>query len=107
MTTSVTRKVDPIRWHSFSSLTQMGNIASEITRFLSATGEQRARSLERALELVDLTLEDVKSRTAQKEEMQKLREVIVSQEKIEGNRESLLDYCNAFGLAWALRQMQS
>ncbi len=49
------------RWNTFSLAMQMGNIGSEVNRLLQWRGTNAVRAdkaLERALELIDLTISD-------------------------------------------------
>lgn len=50
------------RWHQFSLAEQMGNIGSEVDRFIKVRGrgnqEQSLKAFDRALELIDLTKSD-------------------------------------------------
>jgi hypothetical protein len=70
------------RWNSLSFVEQMANIGSEIERAISwknkANVEYSRRAFERALELLDLTLSDMKNK-------KRLREIVRA-------REALADY---------------
>jgi hypothetical protein len=70
------------RWYSFSLAKQLGNIDSEVGRALSwqqrGNAEHCIRAVERALELLDVTLADARHRG-------RLRELA-------GLREALVDY---------------
>ncbi len=59
------------RWSKFSFVEQMANIGSEVERALNWRTKNNAdysqRALERAFELIDLTLKDVKSSARIKE----------------------------------------
>lgn len=68
------------RWKTFSFLEQMANVGSEVERTMSRKREDRAemaqKAFERALELLDLTIQDPKNR-ARLSELCRLREVLV------------------------------
>jgi len=68
------------RWKSLSFLEQMANVGSEVERALKWRAKHNAtycqKAIERALELVDLTLDSVTS-FARLKELARLREVIV------------------------------
>lgn len=58
------------KWNTFSFLGQMGNIGSEIGRAIHWNNKDKKLSLEafeRALELLDLTIEDPKNKAKLKE----------------------------------------
>lgn len=63
--------VDKKRWQSQTFYQQMGNIASEISRAIRLKEQKDIKhmcsSLWRTLELLDLTIEDVKNRARLKE----------------------------------------
>lgn len=67
------------RWQTFSLVMQLANVGSEVGRALKAKekgdGQQLQRCLDRALELIDLTIADPKHRTRLRE-ICRLREVI-------------------------------
>lgn len=68
------------RWKDLSLLEQMANIGSEVERALNWRAKKNAdhaqRALERAIELIDLTLENAGS-FAHLKEIARLREAIV------------------------------
>ena len=68
------------RWHKMPFLEQMANIGSEVERALNWKARQNAdysrKAFERALELVDLTLESA-SGMARLRELTRMREAIV------------------------------
>ncbi|MBN1308388.1 MAG: hypothetical protein JXA18_10755 [Chitinispirillaceae bacterium] len=74
------------RWYALSFCEQMANVGSEVERTLQwngkGNGEYAQRAFERALELLDLTIVDVKNR-------RRLREIVRT-------REALVDFF-AFG----------
>jgi methylmalonyl-CoA mutase cobalamin-binding subunit len=80
------------RWFALSLAEQLGNIGSEVSRTLSwrsRSAETAQRALERALELIDLTLDDPRHRSSPP----RLREICRA-------REVLLDYVagpNSYG----------
>ncbi len=68
------------RWKSLSFLEQMANIGSEVERALNWKAKQNndysQKAFERALELIDLTLDNVTSATRLKE-LARVREAVV------------------------------
>ena len=68
------------RWNNMSFLEQMANIGSEVERALNWQAKHNAeysqKALERALELIDLSLDGVTSPTRLKE-LARVREAIV------------------------------
>lgn len=70
------------RWREMPLMAQMANIGGEVERFLNwkarGGGNHAERAFERALELLDLTLEDPKNRE-RLGEIVRLREVFVDQ----------------------------
>jgi hypothetical protein len=68
------------RWKQLPFLEQMANIGSEVERALNWKAKQNfdysQKAFERALELIDLTLDNVTGR-ARLKELARLREVIV------------------------------
>ncbi|OJI06383.1 hypothetical protein BK004_03895 [bacterium CG10_46_32] len=91
------------RWQELSFAEQMGNIGSEVSRAASADKrgdvERRNKSIERALELVDLTLQNQAS-------LLRRRELALFRGTIEAAREGSADaglaaavhYCLPFGV---------
>jgi hypothetical protein len=70
------------RWWSLSLAQQLGNVGSEISRaagWSTRSPERAEAALYRALELIDLTLEDPRHRqsVARLREIARLREVVV------------------------------
>jgi len=91
-------KLSTGRWHTFSLSMQMGNIGSEVNRFLSFRGRDEKRAagaLDRALRLIDLTIADPrwKGRTG---EFFHLRDVVVDLSKqtsvLDVSPEAMRDY---------------
>ncbi len=67
------------RWFELSFFEQMANIGSEIVRAINWRAKNREysiKSVERALELLDLTIEDTKNKKRLRE-LTRLREVLV------------------------------
>ncbi|MEO0185960.1 MAG: hypothetical protein ABIL20_09205 [candidate division WOR-3 bacterium] len=67
------------RWFEFSFIDQVANIGSEVVRAISWREKNREysiKAIERALELLDLTVADKKNRGRLKE-LLRLREVLV------------------------------
>lgn len=68
------------RWHQLSFIEQMANIGSEVERALKWRKKNNTfylqQALDRALELIDLTLDDSKKWT-QLKELARVREAIV------------------------------
>ncbi|MFH2069134.1 MAG: hypothetical protein ABII89_06720 [Candidatus Omnitrophota bacterium] len=67
------------RWFKLTFFEQMANLGSEVGRAIiwkNKNDEYRIKSLERALELLDLTIDDVRNR-ARLKELTRLREVLV------------------------------
>ena len=92
MTGLTHRELAAGRWHTLSLAEQLGNVGSEVSRTLkwrTRNPEIARRSLERALELIDLTLDDPRLRCT----VVRLREICRA-------REVLLDFLvgpNQFG----------
>jgi len=66
------------RWSKFSLAAQLGNVGSEISRAINWRGRNQNfqdRALERALELLDLTIKTLDSKTRLKE-LLRVREVL-------------------------------
>lgn len=67
------------RWFELTFLEQMANVGSEVERTIiwkEKNSEYSTKSIERALELLDLTIADIKNRTRLKE-LTRLRETLV------------------------------
>ena len=98
--------IDNLKWSKFSLSQQLGHIGSEISRarHWEENGDttSRNKALERALELLDLTLEDRRWQLRLKE-IVRLREVIcdwLSQQKSYDVPPFVIEeYCTAFALA--------
>ncbi len=97
--------INSTRWSTLSFAQQMGNIGSEIARARHWEKQNdalsRDKALERALELLDLSLDSTK-RLSQLKEMTRLREVVAAwylrQDDYDINKASLEDYCITFSL---------
>jgi hypothetical protein len=97
--------MDRSRWHAFTLAQQLGNIGSELARARhgEAAGdrERRDAALARALELLDLTLDDPRRRTGCRE-IARLREVVCDWFAETGvyaiSPEELQEYCTSFAL---------
>jgi hypothetical protein len=96
------------RWWQLTLAEQLGNIGSEVSRAIKWTGRQPhlARgALERALELIDLTLDDPRHRQspARLRELARVREVVVDffdgPNEYGATSESLQKYFDAYALA--------
>ena len=98
--------IDNVRWSKFSYFEQMGHIGSEVTRARIWQDRKDTaschRCLERAFELVDLTIADVRWQKRLKE-ICRFREVLADQYTASGAYQvSLTDlehYCIDFALA--------
>jgi hypothetical protein len=97
--------MDTARWHRLTLPQQMGNIGSEIARARHWEGhgdrERRDAAIERALELIDLTLCDIRRRTGLRE-IGRLREVVcawyVESQAYDVTPETIQEYCTRFAL---------
>ena len=99
------------RWRSLSLLEQLANTGSEVERALTwstkGNEEYSAKAVDRALELLELTIADPKNRHRLKE-ITRLREVLL--DYFEGANEYgssptvWHSYFNAFGMGVALQR---
>ncbi len=96
------------RWHELSLAEQLGNVGSEISRTIkwSARNPDTARAaLYRALELIDLTLDDPRHRQSapRLREIARTREVLVDffagSNEYRSTSASLLKYFDQFALS--------
>jgi len=97
--------MDVEKWHKMSLAEQMGNIGSEAQRAFSmqkrGDEEQKEKSIDRFLELIDLTLGD---KRWQKRclEICRMREVLCdyffAKNSFGSSFENLINYFNAFAL---------
>ncbi|OGX08398.1 MAG: hypothetical protein A2Z88_02190 [Omnitrophica WOR_2 bacterium GWA2_47_8] len=95
--------IDPSRWLNLSFAQQMGNIGSEIARARHWEKQNdavsRDKALERALELLDLSLASTKT-MPQLKEVARLREVVAAwyarQKDYDIDKTALEDYCINF-----------
>ena len=98
------------RWFKLTFFEQMANVGSEVGRAIAwkdKNEEYRIKALERALELLDLTIVDIRNRTRLKE-LTRLREALVDHFYFD-NRYSSSDrlwrnYFYAFGYAANLKK---
>ncbi len=96
------------RWWQLSLAEQLGNIGSEISRTTKWSGRNDALArgaLERALELIDLTLDDPRHRQspARLRELARVREVVVDffagPNEYQSTAAGLQRYFDAYALA--------
>lgn len=96
------------RWHELSLCEQLGNVGSEISRAIRWTSRNPSLAegaLHRALELLDLTLDDPRLRQSKPRlrEVARAREVVVDfltgRNEYGSSAESLQKYFDAFALA--------
>lgn len=97
-----------VRWHTFSIARQLGNVGSEVGRALKwRTRDPRIAegALHRALELIDLTLDDPRHRAsaARLREICRAREVLldflIGTNQYGSTEATLQRYFDAFALA--------
>ena len=93
------------RWFELTFLEQMANIGSEVERTIlwrSKNSEYSVKAIERALELIELTIADAKN-MARLKELSRLREVLIDYFYSDNNFSSSDSlwriYFNAFGYA--------
>ena len=93
------------RWHQMSFLDQMANLGSEVERALiwkSKNPEYSAKAFERALELLDLTLESCQKASRLKE-LARAREVLADfffgSNEFSSSEKSIHDYFFQFACA--------
>ncbi len=93
------------RWFELTFLEQMANIGSEVERTIlwrSKNSEYSVKAIERALELIELTIADAKN-MARLKELSRLREVLIDYFYSDNNFSSSdslwRNYFNAFGYA--------
>lgn len=94
------------RWQTFSFMFQMGNIGSEVSRIAMLRDINKERSMEavvRALELLDLTIEDPKNIKRLKE-LRQLREIVAQNDVYQSTDEQLRDYFYPFAYAAAVER---
>jgi hypothetical protein len=99
------------RWHALSLAEQLGNVGSEIGRAISASRQGNAprmqAALDRALELIDLTLADP-THVGRRRELCRAREVVcdffIGQNDYASTAESLDAYFTRFALAARLHR---
>ena len=94
------------KWKTFSFMFQMGNIGSEISRVMMLRSINKERSAEatlRALELLDLTIEDPKNIKRLKE-LRQLREALVLDNEYNSTNEQWDAYFYPFAYAAAIER---
>lgn len=92
------------KWFELSLCNQMANIGSEIHRLVKSKGineERFEKALDRALELIDLTLADKRWRTGYKE-IARVREVLCDICFGEGQYDTDLEDLDEYFLKFAL-----
>ncbi len=97
--------MDSSRWSELSFAQQMGHVGSEIARVRHWEKQKdtasRTQALERALELLDLTLDSTKT-VSQLKEIARLREVVavwyLGQKTYDINEAGLENYCVSFSM---------
>jgi hypothetical protein len=95
------------RWHTLTLAEQLGNVGSDVGRAIRARERQDATrfqgALERALELLDLTLTDARWGGPRRREISRAREVVcdflVGDNDYASTGESLNAYFFAFAIA--------
>lgn len=96
------------RWHAMSLPEQMANIGSEVSRATRWTGRNpdlARAALDRALELIDLTLDDPRHRKSlpRLREIARTREVLVDflagANEYQSSAASLMKYFDQFAVA--------
>ena len=95
------------RWHTLTIHEQLGNVGSDVGRAIQAKARhddgRLQGALERALELLDLTLTDDRWRGPRRREILRAREVVcdflVGDNDYESTGESLNAYFFAFAMA--------
>lgn len=100
------------RWNRFSFFFQMANIGSDIERALKwkpKNSENSRLAAERALELLDLTIEDPKNHTRPRlKELWRLREFMADSfffgNEYQTSERTWRNYFNAFAYASALEK---
>ena len=99
------------RWRSFTLMEQLANVGSEVERALSWAAKGNAAysrsALERALELLDLTIADPRHRTRLKE-LTRTREILldyfVGENQYGSSEAAWRSYFGAYGMAAALQR---
>jgi hypothetical protein len=109
--TPIHRELAAGRWHSLSLLEQLANTGSEVERALSwaakGNAEYSSLALDRALELLDLTIGDPKNRRRLKE-ITRLREALLDyflgSNEFGSSPASWHAYFHSYGMGVALRR---
>ena len=97
------------KWQTLSFMFQMGNIASEVSRITMLRTINKERSTEavrRAVELLDLTIQDPKN-TKYLKELHHLREIIALNDEHQANGEQLEKYFYPFAYAAAMENISN
>ncbi|MCZ7663098.1 MAG: hypothetical protein M5U22_09295 [Thermoleophilia bacterium] len=102
------------RWRDFTLLEQLANVGSEVERALNwaakCNPDYSQKALERALELLELTIGDPRHRHRLKE-LTRLREVLLDyflgENRFGSTARSWHGYFHAFGVAAALRRQRA
>lgn len=80
MEMSIHQKINRARWFSTSLIEQMSNIGAEVGRAIASRGKDAQQSMaafQRAVELLDLTIEDKKNQGSALKELCRLKAVLV------------------------------
>jgi hypothetical protein len=102
------RELTAERWFTFTRAEQLGNVGSEVSRTLkwrTRNPEIAERAMARALELIDLTLDDprIRSSVARLREICRVREVLldflVGPNRYGSTEVTLQRYFDAFAVA--------
>ena len=108
MTDAKHRDLTAERWRTFTLAEQLGNVGSEVSRTLkwrSRNPEIAERAMARALELIDLTLDDPRQRSSvgRLRELCRVREVLldflVGPNQYGSTEATLQRYFDAFAVA--------
>lgn len=75
------KDLTPEHWFSFSIFQQLANVGTDVARAIDwkkkNNAEYSMKALERALELLDLTVADLKNRGGRRRELLRVREALV------------------------------
>lgn len=103
---TIQHRVDPARWHTRTLSEQLGNVSTEIGRAIRAreSGSDRFDgALDRALELLDLTVDDPRWQGTRCREIARAREVtcdfLAGDNRYGSSSASVAAYFFAFALA--------
>lgn len=100
------------RWLKFSLMEQLANVGTDIERALlwrkRGDLQASAQAFERALELLDLTIQDAKNRGSRGKELLRVRELLVDyfiyDNEYRSTEESWKNYFYAFNYAAAIQR---